>query len=187
MESTKSLSQHIGSDLDKVISMLYAVSNSRYLQIGDFTGNQTRSFLEESYAKIANVVDILFVLDKDDIISAYVSKRGSESFASVDLSLREWVRETKESRMPVLSNGFERLDVYSVFITHPIINRETNEYMGLVGVSLPTVDFFEKYGNVHDINSPFIAAFDKKGILLAVGAGADLIGKGFLEIMCRTL
>jgi signal transduction histidine kinase len=179
LESTKSLSQHIGSDLDKVISMLYAMSNSRYLQIGDFTGSQAHSFLEESYAKIANVVDTLFILDKDDIISASLSGRGSESFASVDLSLREWVRETKESGMPVLSNGFERLGVYSVFITHPIVNRETNEYMGLVGVSLPTVDFFEKYGNVHDINSPFIAAYDKRGILLAVGAGEDLIGKGF--------
>jgi signal transduction histidine kinase len=159
--------------------MLYAMSNSRYLQIGDFTGSQAHSFLEESYAKIANVVDTLFILDKDDIISATLSGRGSESFASVDLSLRDWVRETKESRIPVLSNGFERLGVYSVFITHPIVNRETNEYMGLVGVSLPTVDFFEKYGNVHDINSPFIAAYDKRGILLAVGAGEDLIGKGF--------
>lgn len=179
LESTKSLSQHIGSDLDKVISMLYAMSNSRYLQIGDFTSSQAHSFLEESYAKIANVVDTLFILDDDDIISASVSERGSESFASVDLSLREWVRETKESRMPVLSNGFERLGVYSVFITHPILNRETNEYMGLVGVSLPTVDFFEKYGNVHDINSPFMAVFDKRGILLAVGASEELIGKNF--------
>lgn len=114
LESTKSLSQHIGSDLDKVISMLYAMSNSRYLQNGDFTSSQSRSFLEESYAKIANVVDTLFILDKDDIISASVSERGSESFASVDLSLREWVRETKDSRMPVLSNGFERLGVYSL-------------------------------------------------------------------------
>jgi signal transduction histidine kinase len=159
--------------------MLYAISNSRYLQFGDFTSSQARSFLQESYAKIANVVDTLFILDKEDIISVSISERGSESFASVDLSLREWVRETRESRMPVLSNGFERLGVYSVFITHPIVNRETDEYVGLVGVSLPTVDFFEKYGNVRDIDSPFMAVFDKRGILLAVGAGEDLIGKNF--------
>ena len=36
-------------------------------------------------------------------------------------------------------------------------------------------------GNVHDINSPFLAVFDKRGILLAVGASQDLIGKNFFE------
>ena len=97
------------------------------------------------------------------------------------MSLRDWVRETKESRLPVLSNGFESLGVYSVYITHPIVNRETNEYIGLVGTSIPTVNFFEEYGNVHDINSPFLAVFDKRGILLAVGASQDLIGKNFFE------
>ena len=51
----------------------------------------------------------------------------------------------------------------------------------MVGTSIPTVNFFEEYGNVHDINSPFLAVFDKRGILLAVGASQDLIGKNFFE------
>lgn len=181
LESTKSISQHVGSDLDLVTTRLYALANSKYLQSGDFTSDEARSFLKQNYERVDNVINKLFVLDKNDIISASISKRGSESYPSVDLSLRDWVRETKESRLPVLSNGFESLGVYSVYITHPIVNRETNEYIGLVGTSIPTVNFFEEYGNVHDINSPFLAVFDKRGILLAVGASQDLIGKNFFE------
>lgn len=177
--STESLSQHIGSDLDLVTTRLYALANSRYLQSGDFTSDEAGSFVKENYDKVDNVINKLFILDKDDIISASISKRGSESYPNVDLSLRDWVRETKESRLPVLSSGFESLGVYSIYVTHPIVNRETNEYIGLVGTSIPTVNFFEEYGNVHDINSPFLAVFDKRGILLAVGASQDLIGKNF--------
>ena len=36
--------------------------------------------------------------------------------------------------------------------------------------------FFEHYGNVYDINSQFLAAFDSKGTILAVGANASLVG-----------
>ena len=145
------------------------------MQSGNFTSDGAISFLKQNYDKVDNVVHKLFVLDKDDIITTYTSKRGAESFPSVDLSLRDWVRETKESRLPVLSNGFENLGVYSVYITHPIVNRETNEYIGLVGASMPTVNFFEDYGNVHNINSPFLAVFDKRGILLAVGADQNMV------------
>jgi signal transduction histidine kinase len=179
LETTKSLSQHIGSDLDLVTARLYAIANSEYMQTGDFTSNATYSFLQENFARIENVVDRLFVLDKDDVISASLSDRRSGKFASIDLSPRDWVKETKITKEPVLSNGFERLGVYSVFITHPIIDRETNQYIGLVGASMPTVNFFEEYGNVYDITSPFLAAYDKKGILLAVGASQDLVGKDF--------
>lgn len=181
LESTKSLSQHVGSDLDLVTTRLYALANSKYLQNGDFTSDEAEFFLKQNYDRVDNVITKLFVLDKDDIISASISNRGSESYASVDLSLRDWVRATKESRLPVFSNSFESLGVYSIYITHPIVNSETNEYIGLVGTSIPTVNFFEDYGNVHDINSPFLAVFDKRGILLAVGASQNLIGKNFFR------
>jgi signal transduction histidine kinase len=48
-----------------------------------------------------------------------------------------------------------------------------------VGVSIPTVRFFEHYGNVYDINSEFLVAFDSKGTLLAVGADQSLVGLDF--------
>jgi signal transduction histidine kinase len=60
-----------------------------------------------------------------------------------------------------------------------VIDRETKQYLGLVGVSIPTIPFFEHYGNVHDINTQFLVAFDKKGTLLAAGANQSLVGLDF--------
>ena len=47
IESTKSISQHIGSDLSLVMSMLDGLANSLYLQRGDLYGDQTKKLLEE--------------------------------------------------------------------------------------------------------------------------------------------
>jgi signal transduction histidine kinase len=179
LESTEALTQHIGSDLDLVVTRLYALANSGYLQQGDFVSDQAHKLLEENYDRIDDIIDRLFVLDKDDIISTSLSARGLESFAGVDFSLREWVKETRSNLKPVFSNGFETLGLYRVFITYPIINRDNGEYIGLVGASIPTVNFFGHYGNVYEIDSPFLVAFDKKGTILAIGASDTLVGKNF--------
>ncbi|MGI0048720.1 MAG: sensor histidine kinase, partial [Nitrososphaera sp.] len=92
------------------------------------------------------------------------------------LSFRPWVADTHTSLEPVFSEGFEAVGEYRVFITSPVIDRETGEYLGLVGASVPTVRFFEHYGNVHDINSQFLVVFDNKRVLLAVGASQSLVG-----------
>jgi signal transduction histidine kinase len=163
------------------MTRLYALANSMYLQQGDFVSNQARKLIAENYNRIDSIIDRLFILDKDDIITTSFSTLGQDSFAGVDFSLREWVKETRNSLKPVFSNGFENQGIYRVFITYPIINRETGEYIGLVGASIPTVNFFGHYGNVHDIDSPFLVALDKKGTLLAVGASETLLGENFFE------
>ena len=129
--------------------------------------------------ELMDIIDRLFILDKDEIIATSISARGLESFAGVDFSLREWVKETRSNLKPAFSNGFETLGLYRVFITYPITNRDNGEYIGLVGASIPTVNFFGHYGNVYDIDSPFLVAFDKKSTLLAVGASNSLLGKNF--------
>jgi signal transduction histidine kinase len=179
LESTEALAQNIGSDLDLVVTRLYALANSAYLQQGDFVSERTHTLLEENYDRIDDIIDRLFILDKDDIISTSLSARGLESFAGVDFSLRGWVNETRGNVKSVFSNGFETLGLYRVFITYPIINRDNGEYIGLVGASIPTVNFFGHYGNVYGIDSPFLVAFDKEGTILAIGVSGTLLGKNF--------
>lgn len=81
--------------------------------------------------------------------------------------------------MPVFSDGFERMGIYRIFITYPIINRTSGEYIGLLGTSIPTVQFFAHYGNVDNINSQFLVAYNKNATLLANGASQDLVGEYF--------
>ena len=181
--STQRIAAHIGSDLTVVLSILDGISNSKYLQEGQFYGQEIKQLATEKYAEMNQTVDRLFILNNEDIVlvEASNSSIGSGSLAPIgnDLSFRPWVRETRDTFEPVFSEGFEHLGEYRVIITNPVIDRETKQYLGLVGVSIPTVPFFEHYGNVHDINSEFLVALDRKNTLLAVGADPNLVGLDF--------
>ena len=177
--STQQVAEHIGSDLSLVTAMLDNLANSRDLQEGELSGDQVKTLMKEKYIQFNTVIDRLFILDKDDIMVNSLAPPGSETFLGNDFSFRDWVKETKIGPRPVFSNGFERQDVYRIFITFPIINRETSQYVGLVGASIPTVNFFAHYGNVRNIASPFLVAFDSNATLLAIGINQTLMGKNF--------
>jgi signal transduction histidine kinase len=179
IDSTRDVSEHIGSDISLAVAMLDTLANSFYLQQGDVAGDGIKKLMKEKYIQFNTIIDRLFILDKDDIMVNSFAPLGSETFLGIDFSFRDWVKETKSGLTPVFSNGFERQDVYRIFITYPIVNRETGEYIGLVGLSIPTVNFFAHYGNVLDINSQFLAVFDGNATILAVGASQDLVGKNF--------
>jgi signal transduction histidine kinase len=178
--STQRIAGFMGSDLTLVLSFLDGISNSKYLQDGQFYGQEIKQLATEKYAQISETVDTLFILDTQDIavVGAGNSSSGSSTIAPVgnDLSFRAWVSETRDTLKPVFSQGFEHLGEYRVIITNPVIDRETKQYLGLVGVSIPTERFFEHYGNVYDINTQFLVAIDSKGTLLAVGADPNLVG-----------
>ncbi|MDQ3983954.1 MAG: sensor histidine kinase [Thermoproteota archaeon] len=179
IDSTRDVSEHIGSDISLAVAMLDTLANSFYLQQGDVAGDGIKKLMEEKYIQFNTIIDRLFILDKDDIMVNSFAPLGSETFLGIDFSFRDWVKETKSGLTPVFSNGFERQDVYRIFITYPIVNRETGQYIGLVGLSIPTVNFFAHYGNVLDINSQFLVVFDGNATLLAVGASQELVGKNF--------
>jgi signal transduction histidine kinase len=181
--STHQIADHMGSDLTVILSILDGISNSKYLQEGQLYGQEIRQLATEKYAQMSERVDSLFILNNEDIVvgGAGNLSGGRSTIAPIgnDLSFRPWVRETHNTFEPVFSEGFEHLGEYRVIITNPVIDRETRQYLGLVGVSIPTIPFFEHYGNVHDINTQFLVAFDKKGTLLAAGADRSLVGLDF--------
>ena len=185
--ATRSLSQHIGSDLTLVMTVLDGMTNSIYLQQGEMYSEKAKSVMEEKYAlindlkykTINDIVDKIFILDSNDVVTAGLSQAGANQYLGADFSQREWVKEAKRDLEPVFSKGFERQGIYTIYIAVPIINQENNQYMGLIGASIPTEKFFARYGNVHDINSQFLVLFDKNGTILAVGADRSLVGKNF--------
>jgi signal transduction histidine kinase len=184
IQTTKAISQHIGSDLRLVMSILQGLADSAYLQQGALSGDKTIKLMQEKYtqANTLTTVDGLFIADKDDIITSNIVSKGQKSFINIDISFRDYVKEIRRTLTPTFSNGFEGIDgKYRIAMTYPIINRETGEYVGLVGAEIPTISFFEYYGNVHDINSQFFVVFDRKATMVAVGASKDLVGKNFFE------
>jgi signal transduction histidine kinase len=177
--STMAISQNVGSDLNLVMAVLDGLANSAYLQAGELSAEKTKSLMEQEYAKVQGIVDRVFVLDKNDIVTIGLSKSGKDRYLGSDFSQREWVQQAKDTMKPAFSEGFERQGIYTIFIAIPIENRETHESLGLVGASIPTESFFSQYGNVHNVNEQFLVAFDTNATLLAVGVNRDLVGKDF--------
>ncbi len=164
IDATEALSHHISSDLDSIMARLQMLANSAILQQGELSGNETTKLLQEVYNQINSVtlVDRLFILNKDSIATINIIPKGEKSFVGVNFSYREWVKQTKDMLMPVFSNGFEGADgKYRIAITYPIVNKLTGQYLGLVGTALPTIPFFEHYGNIYNIKSQYLAVMDR--------------------------
>jgi signal transduction histidine kinase len=178
--STFDISLHAGSDLDLVVGMLDGLANSFYLQRGDLSGDNATKLVGEKYTQFNKVINRLFLLDKNNIVKLSFSPPGSEgALLGADYSLRDWVAETRTNLKPVFSNGFEREGMYTIFISYPIISRETGQLLGIIATSIPTVPFFAHYGNVERIDTPFLVAFDTNGTMLANGASQALVGQNF--------
>ncbi|MFL6457242.1 MAG: cache domain-containing protein [Nitrososphaeraceae archaeon] len=182
IQSTKDIALHIGSDIDLVMSMLYGLANSHYVQQGELGGDKTTKLLDDAYNVHNLTIDRLFLLDKDNVLVNSVSGKSSEFFLGEDFSFRDWVKQTKSSLTPVFSHGdFERQQIFREFISYPIMNRDSGQYMGMLVTSIPTVPFFAHYGNVQDVNSKFLVVYDKNGTMLANGASETLVGQNFFD------
>ena len=182
INSTKSISLHVGSDLRLVTSMLQDLADSIYLQNEMLSGDKVSKILEEKFNQLNSVtkVDSLLITDNEGVITMHKASKGLETFVNIDISSNEYMKQTIESLQPVYSDGFTGIDgKYRIVITYPITSVDDGHYIGTVVANLPTVEFFKNYGNVNDINSQFLVAFDTRGNLLAVGASGDLVGKNF--------
>ncbi|MGI0036983.1 MAG: sensor histidine kinase [Nitrososphaera sp.] len=179
IEATRRISEHIGTDLNLIAKTVEGLTNSYYLQRGDLSSESAKALVEEKYEELSPRINNLLILDNDNIVAVSLAPPISETFLSADFSHRSWVVETRESRNPLYSDGFERQGIYRIFISYPIISRETQEILGIIAVSIPTVPYFAYYANVHDINTQYLVAFSRGGTLLAVGASQDLVGESF--------
>ncbi len=177
--ASKSLSQHIGSDLTLVTAVLDGLADSAYLQDARMDSEKTNSLIIQKYHTIDDIIDRIFILDKNDTVTTDLSNQGTDQYLGSDFSQKEWVKEAKNELNPVFSKGFERQGIYTIYIAVPMINKENSEYLGLIGASIPTEKFFSRYGNVHDINSQFLVVYDRNATILAVGADKTLLGKNF--------
>ena len=183
-DATRSLAQHIQSDFNLIMAKLEGLSHSTYIQNGDFESNDTKSFIQNYYREInsSSPVDRLFILDAKGVNKLDIIPKGQDSFVGMNFSYRDWVKETKKSLTPQFSDSFVGNDgKYRIAITYPIIiknNSGFNNYAGLVGVVIPTVELFGYYGNINDIQLKYLVVLDSKAVHLVHPITA-LIGKPF--------
>ena len=87
---------------------------------------------------------------------------GEKNFLGANVSHLRWIRETQTQLKPMFSNGYVGPDgKYGIGLAYPPVNRETGQYMGIIGAIVPTESFFANYGNIHNINSQFLVVYDR--------------------------
>jgi signal transduction histidine kinase len=98
---------------------------------------------------------------------------------STDVLQRQHILQAENTLKPVYSNGFVRLDGKTrIGITYPIINTHTGKYLGLVGATVPIVQFLSNYENTYNIQSRFLVALDKSESYM-VTPRTQLLGKNY--------
>jgi signal transduction histidine kinase len=181
LTQVEAIANNIQSDSELALSYLRGLADSLYLQNGVLSGNETENLLKETYAEVGSIGDRLFVIDNKNIVRLNIVPEGENPFIGTDMSSIQWVIEARSNLAPTFSKGVVGLDgKHRIFITYPIINRQDGNYMGLVGLAIPTIQFFEKYASVNNIESQFMVAYDREGNYIATPR-SELLGKNFLS------
>jgi signal transduction histidine kinase len=177
----QAIANNIQSDSELVLSHLRGLANSMYLQNGDLSGNETENLLKDTYAEINEMGDRLFVIDDKNIVRLNIVPEGDDPFIGTDMSSIQWVIEARSNLAPTFSKGVVGLDGrHRIFLTYPIVDRQDGNYIGLVGVAIPTTQFFEKYASVNNIESQFLVAYDREGNYIATPR-TEFMGKNFFS------
>jgi signal transduction histidine kinase len=181
VESTKSLSEQIESDLDRVIMRLELLAREPALQNGELGTQEASELLKQAESDINSQItsiDTLGLLNSSNIL-ANISPDEYRKYIGLDRSQTEYVQEVNRSWQPYISSGFTgALGRYIIAIGVPITNLETGRHVGIITTAPLTIQFFERYGNILNINTQYILAVDGNGKYLTA-APPELVGKDF--------
>ena len=191
IESSKAIATHLESDIELIVSRLQGLASSPSIMNGDVDSDITKTLLKDYY-KIINSstpVDRLFLQDKYGVSVLDISPPNTINYTGTNFSFRDWVNQTRNTMSPVISDIFLGIDGKNrIAMTYPIIikNSSGSFYNGLVGVVIPTNEFFNFYGNIYDIQSQYLAVLDNKSVVL-VHPLPTLVGKPFFGEFTQNL
>ena len=191
IDSSKAIATHLESDIELIVSRLQGLASSPSIMNGDVDSDITKTLLKDYY-KIINSstpVDRLFLQDKYGVSVLDISPPNTINYTGINFSFRDWVNQTRNTMSPVISDIFLGIDGKNrIAMTYPIIikNSSGSFYNGLVGVVIPTNEFFNFYGNIYDIQSQYLAVLDNKSVVL-VHPLPTLVGKAFFGEFTQNL
>lgn len=178
MEYTKIISTHMSSDLERVIAMMNGLGNSIYVQQREYSSPELNELMQEEFDKYDNIINRLFILDNNDVMTVGLAQE-REPLIGSDLSFRDWVKQTRETNTTVFSDGFERQGLYRIFISYPVFDRLSGEYIATIGASVLADPFFSHYKNIENFEEGFLVSYNKNGDLLYNGLNKSLVGLNF--------
>ena len=181
IENTKSLSEQIKSDLDRVIMRLQLLAREPALQNEELNTQEVTNLLKQAESDINSqitLIDTLGLLNSSNML-VNIAPDEFRKYIGLDRSQTEYVQEVNRSWQPYISSGFTgALGRYIIAIGVPITNLETGKHVGIITTAPLTIQFFERYGNILNIHTQYILALDRNGKYLTA-APQELVGKDF--------
>jgi len=176
-----SLSEQIESDLDRVVLRLELLAREPALQNGGLNTQQASNLLKQAESDINSQItpiDTLGLLNSSNMLVNIAPDKYSK-YIGLDRTQTEYVQEVNRSWQPYISSGFTgALGRYIIAIGVPITNLESGGHVGIITTAPLTIQFFERYGNILNINTQHILALDRNGKYLTA-ATPELVGKDF--------
>ena len=181
IENTKSLSEQIKSDLDRVIMRLQLLAREPALQNEELNTQEASNLLKQAESDINSqitLIDTLGLLNSSNML-VNIAPDEFRKYIGLDRSQTEYVQEVNRSWHPYSSSGFTgALGRYIIAIGVPRTNLETGKHVGIITTAPLTIQFFERYGNILNIHTQYILALDRNGKYLTA-APQELVGKDF--------
>jgi signal transduction histidine kinase len=188
----QSITQNIGSDLDRSLQRIKALSESLRLSIplGHDLINQSQTV----FSDIRSIAPFneLFIVYKDGTgirMNGRSVGNTTESVAVTPFNItngekvfRSFIQDSFAEKRTQFSSGYSMDGQWKVAITVPIFDFSKNAYVGLIGISIPTLDLVERYGNVLDTTKLRLVFYDKNATLLAgYPLSNSIIGKSLFS------
>lgn len=185
---TKSISKNINSELDLIIFELNSLSKSDEIQ-NDLGTTKSNELLNETFNRLNMISPSarILAIDKNFKVLSQVSKSHDSVVGKEVTGLSQIINdEGSDVEEPkILSISTLLFDEPEIAIIVPVINSVTNTFHGLLLVTLSSSEFFERHGNIYDIESQFLMVMDEHNRLLihpkSENVGKNFFGEGIKE------
>jgi len=179
---TKSISKNVSSEIENIIFELELLSKSEELQ-KDIGTERSSKKIQEAYNRINSISPTaqILAIDENFTVLSQVSQSHDSLIGAKVNGLSELLELEKNTKLEakILSINTLLYDEPEIAITFPIIN-EQNTPIGLLLVTFASSEFFERHGNIYDIESQFLVVMDENHILL-VHPNMENAGKDFFD------
>lgn len=175
---TDGIARNINAELKIIFLELSILSNSNELQ-DDFNSESSLDLMRNTYQKINSITPItaLILTDDEGMVVSHQPFRGSDI---TGLRLTGFpIQQTQETLESQISSWTgPPIFGYQLAMIHPVIDKDDGKLLGMILVGIPAEQFFLRHGNIYDIDSRFLTAFDKRQHYM-VNPNEELVGHPF--------
>jgi two-component system sensor histidine kinase HydH len=179
---TTSISKNISSELELIIFELDILSTSAELQ-NDLGTVESSQLMAQTFNRINSIspTSQILAIDENFKVLSQVSQSHDSLVGSTVKGLSELMGSEENTAVlgpQILSINTLLYDEPEIAVTFPIIDEETKSSVGLLLITFASSEFFERHGNIYDVESRFLMVMDENHILL-IHPNMENVGKDF--------